>query len=677
MPTDDSVTMEAENTADKTYDHCMASGELEIMRRNRSDSVALDQSQVDTSDTSRIETLQTLLKRPRTHIFPGCPSGNFQHGALEDPKKQIRLVKLLPAHSDEIIRLECRSWWLEDEDMPSHHAISYTWGDVQTQLLFVNGEALHVRKNCYYALWQARLHFPGKWVWIDSISIDQTNDDEKSHQVQMMYDIYSSAGLVLSCVGPHADASELVTEAAQEILERLLVEYFKENDSYFDYITWASARGKSYFIDLGKSYEAFSQRTYWTRLWVIQEMRAAGLARERASHIICGHDLIELWSLMALDHFYNLGLKNAAETLSWTQISVSKTYDTALGFMINVLSTTEIHAEACLTDTRGFHCGDPRDKLYGLLSLLTWPDGFEAIKPDYSKSPWGIFLQIAPLLSNYGVLDALKSLQVGDPLDDLTNLASQRAYFHGLGPAGRYDSSGPAKRMETERSQKRQMPIESYPPLAVEVKEEQLRPLSQEDCDALTTKISEAVEQFFGIGGEEFDIKPYVPKGVFAEENLLMLVDHRTRAGDLILDLHSFLFVLRQRCGRVYEIVGSAMWNERTTHTNISSKYKKLVDAQGAQQGVFYARGTINLLVEDQMVLAIIYDGASGIIHEQFLPFVMQLIEEPSDAVTLDLEPYHFKTDISSQHGMVGSELLCFEGNESCKRPECRNKQVA
>ncbi|KAL9112741.1 MAG: hypothetical protein Q9227_003044 [Pyrenula ochraceoflavens] len=66
---------------------------------------------------------------------------------------------------------------------------------------------MQVRENCSYALRQLWSHHKSHYCWIDSISIDQSNNDEKAHQVAMMADIYEGAVNVLACIGPAADDS--------------------------------------------------------------------------------------------------------------------------------------------------------------------------------------------------------------------------------------------------------------------------------------------------------------------------------------------------------------------------------------------------------------------------------------------------------------------------------------
>ena len=111
----------------------------------------------------------------------------FKHARLNNPTKEIRVLRVLPGNEDDILacELEVCSFDLEELDI-KYYAISYTWGDKVERPIRVNNEVLYVRENCYYALWQFRLHHPGEYVWIDSTCINQESDEEKTNQVQLV-----------------------------------------------------------------------------------------------------------------------------------------------------------------------------------------------------------------------------------------------------------------------------------------------------------------------------------------------------------------------------------------------------------------------------------------------------------------------------------------------------------
>lgn len=147
----------------------------------------------------------------QTAVEGNGTASEFRHQALPGPKTYIRLLKVRRvAIGDTTIKLRCKLMTWHVDHAPSYHAISYVWGDPEvTAKVKVNGKTLEITTNGNYALRQARW-FGVRYVWIDSISIDQYNKSEKGHQVGMMSNIYRRASFVLSCVGPHSENSELL-----------------------------------------------------------------------------------------------------------------------------------------------------------------------------------------------------------------------------------------------------------------------------------------------------------------------------------------------------------------------------------------------------------------------------------------------------------------------------------
>ncbi|KAF7188203.1 Heterokaryon incompatibility protein 6, OR allele [Pseudocercospora fuligena] len=178
--------------------------------------------------------------------------------------------------------------------MVPYLAISYTWGEAEPPLtVFVNGESRKVRRNCHYALWQARLHYADSFIWIDSVCIDQESLSEKSQQVAIMGAIYGQAVKVLACIGPEADDSDYMlgfsdrftnedldasgnnTITSEAPLPKALMQGLEATKSPAEFQRFLN--GSQNFIG----------RTYWSRVWILQELMMA-----RSRRILCGeHDV--------------------------------------------------------------------------------------------------------------------------------------------------------------------------------------------------------------------------------------------------------------------------------------------------------------------------------------------------------------------------------------------------
>ncbi|KAF5517884.1 Heterokaryon incompatibility protein 6, OR allele [Colletotrichum aenigma] len=174
-------------------------------------------------------------------------SSLYKHLEFSDPARQIRLLRLEPSPTgtDEYaFSLEVHDF--QENSRPSYIAISYTWGLPIPKLpVVINGLRMQVRFNCWYALWQMRHHGYTSDVnfWMDSLCINQDNNEEKGHQVAMMGDIYSSASLVAASLG----SGESLGNVRQILASRS------------DY-------------EIGKLRERFDRLPYFNRVWIIQEI---------------------------------------------------------------------------------------------------------------------------------------------------------------------------------------------------------------------------------------------------------------------------------------------------------------------------------------------------------------------------------------------------------------------
>jgi hypothetical protein len=130
----------------------------------------------------------------------------------------IRLLRLLP-NEDKKAPIQCELFHcsLQDSDKRTHpyDALSYVWGDPnKPQPVFVrehnstSGHNLQVTKNLHEALLRLRNCFVERILWIDAVSINQKDEQEKEQQIQFMAKIYSQANCVIVWLGDTADNSD-------------------------------------------------------------------------------------------------------------------------------------------------------------------------------------------------------------------------------------------------------------------------------------------------------------------------------------------------------------------------------------------------------------------------------------------------------------------------------------
>jgi hypothetical protein len=131
---------------------------------------------------------------------------SLRYGPLDNPKAQVRLLKLGTTNSNEDVDCELTTW--DMKSIPTYVAVSYTWGDsAPNKHIHINHSKVLVSENCWYVLKQAQTHHITEYIWIDALCINQSNHQEKSAQVSIMGSIYQGATQVLVCVGSEGDDS--------------------------------------------------------------------------------------------------------------------------------------------------------------------------------------------------------------------------------------------------------------------------------------------------------------------------------------------------------------------------------------------------------------------------------------------------------------------------------------
>ena len=128
-------------------------------------------------------------------------SGSFKYDLLKDEHNEIRLVQIIPPRSGQTtIRLKLKHFGLK-QMQGKFRAVSYVWGDTKStsELIIVNRKRFWQHHNIML-FYQHCLEFKVQrsvWLWIDSVCINQKDEQEKGHQVDLMGRIYRSAQLVL------------------------------------------------------------------------------------------------------------------------------------------------------------------------------------------------------------------------------------------------------------------------------------------------------------------------------------------------------------------------------------------------------------------------------------------------------------------------------------------------
>ncbi|OCL02256.1 HET-domain-containing protein [Glonium stellatum] len=74
-----------------------------------------------------------------------------------------------------------------------------------------------ITENLFFALQRLQDTIDTLILWVDSLCINQSNNDEKSKQVELMGSIYQQAACVIAWLGPAVDESDLAMRALDNI----------------------------------------------------------------------------------------------------------------------------------------------------------------------------------------------------------------------------------------------------------------------------------------------------------------------------------------------------------------------------------------------------------------------------------------------------------------------------
>ncbi|PZC99521.1 HET domain containing protein [Pyrenophora tritici-repentis] len=351
-------------------------------------------------------------------------------------RREIRLLHLHLGLWDDGINayLETVSF----DDYPNYKALSYVWGDASQILsITVDGEAPSLTLSLYTALRRLRTPESKLVLWADAVCINQSDPDERSQQVRFMGEIYSRAEEVVICLGYSGQWGALKeqlqtyqwTENNTDM--ELVNAYFEESHSteteedeededtedvlgLFVYLKLRSI-GKHlheilfFSVDKGKlnarnnwqstlrAMSTLASNPWWTRTWVVQE---TVLARKAT---VAYHNMTAPWSMLA-----NASSESIVHHSSCCQDLLNTRHPREERILTNLqrlvyddvellrstraqgrsLSLKQLMSLTALRDAT-----DVRDKVYGLLGLVTDWRGIPALIPDYNLPPKEVFAQ--------------------------------------------------------------------------------------------------------------------------------------------------------------------------------------------------------------------------------------------------------------------------------------------
>ncbi|KAF2132859.1 hypothetical protein P153DRAFT_333514 [Dothidotthia symphoricarpi CBS 119687] len=335
----------------------------------------------------------------------------------------IRLIELY--HGPKTGPVVCRIISTLLSEAPVFEAVSYCWGQSDPGTIYITDKDPDSAQQLLAdgALADNALNIPGSLIpflqrtqalgnsmlrmfWIDSICINQENQNEKSIQVPKMRDIYLKAKWTLAWLGPEANGSSGALEFAISLNKVFTKELAKpgtntltpEGEKENEEVDVKVVLGDPNLDALLKLLD----RPYFERAWIVQEVVISDTV-----WMVCGNTVIS-WAAFLGSYLYIIHYH------AWLWEFYSGTRFSFL-FALRLSEMDwerrrEIEWWRVLLRHRMCISGDPRDKIYALYGL-----GCKlalqqlGIEPDYENTtPETLFTRLAVRSFAKGHADVLR-----------------------------------------------------------------------------------------------------------------------------------------------------------------------------------------------------------------------------------------------------------------------------
>ncbi|CAO2655011.1 Nn.00g117440.m01.CDS01 [Neocucurbitaria sp. VM-36] len=190
---------------------------------------------------------------------------------LDDSKRQIRLLHLLPGDDD--TELSCTFSLVSLDDDPEYEAVSYVWGNSEDRRSInveVVEEPVPITRNLYSVLHSIRLRDHERTLWVDALCINQQDLEERGSQVSIMAAIFRQASRVLAYLGDYWDSCEPAMEVMRQLGGDEDLHFF----SHMEHGLNVNGKGLE-SLELLEGLCNFLDTPWITRVWTVQEWAVA------------------------------------------------------------------------------------------------------------------------------------------------------------------------------------------------------------------------------------------------------------------------------------------------------------------------------------------------------------------------------------------------------------------
>jgi hypothetical protein len=229
----------------------------------------------------------------------------------------------------------------------------------QKAMITMNGSPFPVHHNLYLALLHLRSSTLALPLWVDAICINQVNLSERNAQVAMMSFIYTRAEKVVAWLGVKEYRNKL------SVFQGMASDWKAGQVRHFASSVAMQAGKTKFHYSLEPDQSTFARiadSSYWTRLWVVQEV-----CLPRLLVFVYGS---KIWRCESLQRWEALKAARSGRPKNFNDVG-----NDGLDAMLGLLDMRDArHTDAMMLENLAevfakHGCGELRDRVYGLLGL--------------------------------------------------------------------------------------------------------------------------------------------------------------------------------------------------------------------------------------------------------------------------------------------------------------------
>jgi hypothetical protein len=320
-----------------------------------------------------------------------------------DPE-QIRLVDLLYGEGNEPVAVQLLT--MPFDENAKYETLSYSVGKPEKKAILSlrhhgQREQLPVTVRLESILRHLRYSGKDRRLWVDAISINQEDLDERAREVRRLGMIFAKAQNVCIWLGDSADNSDLAMEFISEVLDFGAFDRLVRDDSK-----------ERHWLALAK----LMAREWFTRRWVVQEM---ALARKATVH--CGSRTISWPDMAAAAALFGTHWEEIVRRLPPLEAFMFGDVQTPGATSLVELSTKVLRRdqsgkilqrrlglEELLTTLPMFDATVPLDAIYSIIDVAHDTYDTNAIRVDYDLDPAVLFSEVIDfIIKKSGSMDII------------------------------------------------------------------------------------------------------------------------------------------------------------------------------------------------------------------------------------------------------------------------------